>query len=69
MSRVYVTDEQDMLDDIAFKTYGDERQIIALLDANPGLVDQPWLLPRGLEITLPEIKQTTPVNTIVDLWG
>jgi len=68
MSRIYITETGDMIDDIAFKIYNDENMVALLLDANPGLVEQPPILPRGLEIILPDVQKTPTTNPIDSIW-
>jgi len=68
MSRIYITETGDMIDDIAFKIYNDETMVAMLLDANPGLVEQPPILPRGLEIILPDAPEPLTPNPINTIW-
>lgn len=69
MSVLYTTQQGDMLDDIAYKTYGDSAMIEFILMANPGLVNAPLILDYGTQITLP-IAPVKPVkNTLQDVWG
>ncbi len=69
MNRVYITQGGEMLDEIAYKVYGDETLVQALYEANPGMVDQPIILPHGIEIILPEMPQTPAPTPINDVWG
>jgi phage tail protein X len=68
-SSSYITVDGDMVDDIAFKTYNDETMIEFILMANPGLVDQPLFLPRGIEILLPDAPIGPAKNPILDIWA
>ena len=69
MSQAYITIENDMIDNIAFKIYGEESLIALLLNANPGLVDQPILLPAGLQIMLPDEPEKSVENEIINIWS
>jgi phage tail protein X len=69
MSTTYITAEGDMLDDIAFKVYQDETMINFILQANPGLVEQPLILPHGLEINLPDAPVKPVQKAIENVWG
>lgn len=67
----YQTKENDVLDYIAYKYYGDtnNRIVEQILAVNVGLVDYGPILPEGLVITLPEQTETTVVtNDQVKLW-
>ncbi len=69
MSRIYLTTAGDMLDAIAFDVYGDETQVIALFAANPGLINQPLVLPASISITLPELEIKPAKNVLRDVWS
>lgn len=69
MSTVYRTEEGDMLDDIAFKIYHDETMITSILQANPGLVEMPLVLPYGVEIILPDAPIKPVQKAIDNVWG
>lgn len=69
MSNVYITEEGDMLDDIAFKVYQDETMVKMIMQENPGLVEMPLILPYGLEITLPDAPIKPVQKPIDDIWG
>lgn len=69
MTRTYETTEGDMLDYIAFKVYRDESMAQMILKENPGLVDQPAVLPRGIKIRLPDAPEKEPESAIKSVWG
>lgn len=65
----YLTKENEMLDYICWKHYGDSSGWVeAALKENPGLVDYGSFLPAGLKIKLPEIQKIPqkPVVKILD---
>ena len=64
----YRTSEGDMVDEICTAHYGSEAMTEAVYEANPGLAAYGPLLPKGLEITLPE-QTPDPVRQPVRLWG
>lgn len=70
--RIYVTRQGDMVDAIAYRTYGSEHNgtTEAILAANPGLADRGPVLPENIEIVLPDIPpaQVKRIAT-VDLWS
>lgn len=56
-STVYVSEQGDMVDKVAWQHYGTERGTTeAILDANPGLADHGPILPAGVKIILPKIS-------------
>lgn len=63
----YRTSDQDRVDLIAWKVYGDAKHTQTIYESNPHLRDQPILLPAGVVLELPEIKQE-PKPTI-ELWS
>ncbi len=64
-----LTRHGDRLDLICLQHYGfQSRAVETLLTANPGLADQPPILPAGLLIQLPPPPPTTPPDTTVKLW-
>lgn len=67
--RIYQTTEGDMLDLIAHKVYGDATLVSLLLDANPGLVEQPLILPFGVTILLPDLPVKKAPSAIEGIWG
>lgn len=58
--RDYMTRDGDMVDLIAFETYGTEDAREAIYEANPGLADLSLTLPAGVTITLPEWSAPQP---------
>ena len=52
----YRTVQDDVLDDIIWQRYQRTDVLFTVLDANPGLCEQPEKLPSGLIIELPDIK-------------
>lgn len=58
-----------MLDDIAYKVYGDTGQIVMILNANPGLAERPLILPYGVEIQLPALPESKAKSAIASVWG
>lgn len=69
--RTYVTQQDDMVDAIAKRAYGDEHggAAEAILEANPGLADHGPLLPANLTINLPDLPRPRPRIASVDLWS
>ncbi len=66
---LYRTLDGDRLDLICLQHYHRQSHAVeALLAANPGLADQPPILPPGTLILLPPPPQTTPPDTTVKLW-
>lgn len=58
MKDVYRTKEGETIDEIAFRHYGRHSGTTeAVLEANPGLGEQPLTLPAGLEIKLPDVSK------------
>lgn len=57
MSAPYTTQEGDVLDAICKAHYGTEAQVMAVLDANPGLAGLGPVLPAGVVITLPALPE------------
>jgi len=70
MSGVYVTQQGDMVDAIAYQNYGFVAGAAeAILAANPGLADRPPLLPENVTIQLPDVAAVTPPpKQTVNLW-
>lgn len=66
---IYVTRQNDVLDDVVSRFYGDtERRIVEIvLDANRGLADHGPVLPAGVSIELPE-REPTSTETLTRLW-
>ena len=65
----YVTRQNDLLDDVVFRYYGDtDRRIVEdVLEANRGIADYGPELPAGLTITLPE-RAPAAAETLTRLW-
>lgn len=67
---VYITTEGERLDQIAWRELGNAQLVPAILEANPGLAEQPAALPAGLEITLPAAPAPKPAPAQpIRLWG
>jgi phage tail protein X len=58
--------QNDTVDLIAFRHYGDSSMVEAILEANPGLARLGIHLPHGTEINLPD-RKVTPSRG-VNLW-
>ena len=69
MTMDYVTRQDDLIDDVVFRFYGDtDRRIVEIvLDANRGLADHGPLLPAGITITLPD-RAPAAAETLTRLW-
>ena len=65
----YLTRQNDLLDDVVFRYYGDtDRRIVEdVLEANRGIADYVPELPAGLTITLPE-RAPAAAETLTRLW-
>ncbi|MEP9011522.1 phage tail protein [Enterobacter sp. JMULE2] len=68
MAKIYTTRAGDMLDEICWRFYGAEQEMIAVLEANPGLAELGDVYPAGIKITLPD-KVATPVMQAETLWS
>lgn len=68
MSTTYITREGDLLDDICRKVYGQlaPGMVEAVLNANPNLADNGFILPARLAITLPDLAPEA--KPTVRLW-
>lgn len=68
----YITRQNDILDDVVFRYYGDTDRLIVerVLEANRtlDLGNIGPVLPAGLTITLPDRDPDTPVETLTRLW-
>lgn len=68
----YLTRQNDILDDVVHRYYGDTDRLIVerVLEANRGiaLADYGPVLPAGLTITLPEREPEPPAETLTRLW-
>jgi len=53
-----------------FRHYGalNPATLRAVFEANPGLAEQPVVLPHGITITLPDIVQPAQADSGVALW-
>jgi phage tail protein X len=70
MATIYTTGQQEMVDAICRRAYGDESGFVeAVLEANPGLAALAAPLPIGTEITLPDLIAATEVVPVVSLWN
>ena len=67
---LYLTRQNDILDDVVFRYYGDtSRRIVeTVLEANRGLADHGPVLPAGLTITLPDRNPEPPAESLTRLW-
>lgn len=62
----FTTKGGEMLDEICFAHYGNDDQSDKVLKANKGLEKQPFILPPGVSIVLPEV--TSERKKAVTLW-
>lgn len=70
--RTYVTQQDDVVDAIAKRAYGDEHNgaTEAILEANPGLADYGPFLPANLILKLPDRTPATSRQiATTDLWS
>lgn len=58
MSKTYTTVQGDMWDSIAYKVYGKEHSMDALLKANEAYKDVA-VFPQGIKITCPDVNAGT----------
>jgi phage tail protein X len=65
----YRSKQDDVLDDVVFRFYGDTENGIVetVLEANPGLADLGPRLPAGVLIELPD-RPAAPAKTLTRLW-
>ena len=61
------TQQDDTVDLIAYRHYGDTSMVEAILAANPGLAAHGATLPLGLAVTLPPAVK--PTRRTITLWG
>ena len=67
MATTFRSTDGDLLDRICYQRYGHLNGCVeAVLDANPGLADEPQPLHAGLLIRLPELA--APADQQVRLW-
>lgn len=69
MAQTYLTRDGETLDAIAYRVYGTEQAVHAILAANPGTADQPAKLPAGLTLVLPDAASTTATPSTIRLWA
>ena len=67
MVTTYRTRDGDMLDQICETFYGRASAFVEVLSANPGLAEYGPILPRGIDIVLPDLP--TPVSEGTSLWS
>ena len=60
------TQQDDTVDLIAWRHYGDTSMVEAILAANPGLAAHGATLPLGLAVTLPPAVK--PTSRTITLW-
>ena len=67
---IYTTRQNDLLDDVVFRFYGDTDNGIVetVLEANRGLADHGPILPAGIDIELPD-RPTTAKTPLKRLWS
>lgn len=63
---IYTTRGGEMLDEICFSHYGTNSNLSIVLASNEGLEFQPFVLPAGLKVNLPEIVKEETKG--VALW-
>jgi len=69
MPKIYVTQQNEMVDAICRRAYGDESGFVeTLLGANPGLAALGPVLPIQTRIVLPDLPRSSPERQIVSLW-
>ena len=73
MTTTIVTKRFDRIDRICYAFYGSvaHRQVEQVIEANPGLENQPILLPEGLDIVMPDLATdtSTPIIKQITLWS
>lgn len=65
---IYRTKDGDMIDEICKGHYGREDMTVAVYEANPGLAARGAVLPKGIDIILPDPEPQAPRQPI-RLWG
>ena len=69
MAITYTTKQNEMVDVICRRVYGDESGYVeTVLEANPGLAAKSIPLPIGTEIVLPDLPRAAPEQRIISLW-
>lgn len=67
MATTYRSSDGDLLDQLCYQRYGHLNGCLeAVLDANPGLADEPQPLRTGVVIRMPDLP--APDNPQVRLW-
>ena len=61
-----ITQQNDTVDLICHRVYGDTSMLAAVLDTNPELAELGAILPMGIRVELPEY--TAPVAKTINLW-
>lgn len=70
MATTYKTEQDDTLDFICWKFYGQQSGAVErVLDANPGLADLGPVIPANTTITLPDLPQPATEVQPIRLWG
>lgn len=66
----YLTRQNDLLDDVCHRYYGDtdNRIVETVLEANRGLADYGPVLPAGLRIVLPDRVPSQETSQLQTLW-
>lgn len=68
---IYTTKDGDRVDLICSQHYPNQNLssvVAAVFDKNKGLCQHPDVLPRGLDIELPELETVEPLKEQVNLW-
>lgn len=70
MTATYTNKQNDVLDDVVARFYGDTRNRIVelVLEANPGLADLGPVLPAGVVVNLPDRPAVT-ASPLKRLWS
>ncbi|WP_249962210.1 tail protein X [Histophilus somni] len=61
------TREQDNLDELCYRTYGNTDNLVDVINANPDALYQP-ILPLGIAVEMPELPQQPSKKTGIKLW-
>lgn len=61
------TREQDNLDELCYRTYGNTDNLVDVIIANPDALYQASL-PIGTEVEMPEFSQPEPQKQGIKLW-
>lgn len=69
MAQTYLTRRGETLDAIAYRIYGTEQAVHAILAANPQVTYQPPELPSGLTLVLPDLPASAGQVQTVRLWA